>query len=599
MKISTAIISSLLAISASAFDKYQPWGKRDYACINVYQGIPDNSTVAPGSQIELRFNRAPTTYCPGPLSQYPGGEYNVWLYNNPVRVPNSINFDQSIKIQDGIKEEDGKVTITVPGEIPAVNDDSVWYLRVQTVLETAPQTAFLHRYLKKRFEHSLPVTANVEKHDILLHTTVGPVRYEIWDVSGTQKPNALSSREFDDIDAAIIMFDLTDRISYNNVPNWYQSLVNKDGMRLGRFIPIFICGNKDDASMDARLPPKTITFPKKKGTGYVEMSVMSLSNIHEPFLDLARQLLRNPAVGYKSLPNVGPAAFKSQTDSWVPLWRRENGSQDKDAVVPYILTQEIPPLESPPPMKADISAESFSTVIETPKRADASDGQLKFLNTTNKVQNELKPPVNGTVPVFKETKPAVNGTVPVAEVEGTNLHIVATEERGATKKHQEPTKEHRESKKAHQSPEEKPNTVKDQGLFVLCIHCIRMVLIKSIQETPLAHLSNDKPSFALITTACRSCCRDSKKSQSDEVRMSPDLIRYTAMYECARKVAEEEVEVLADKSSVAHISLDKLTNSIGRECQIQGISTSPEILQRLRQVARKDVLLGYVPGAFL
>jgi GTPase SAR1 family protein len=41
-------------------------------------------------------------------------------------------------------------------------------------------------------------------------------------VNGTQKPNTLASREFDEIDAAIIMFDLTDRISYNNVPNWYR-----------------------------------------------------------------------------------------------------------------------------------------------------------------------------------------------------------------------------------------------------------------------------------------------------------------------------------------------------------------------------------------
>ncbi|KAF7113835.1 hypothetical protein CNMCM5793_004890 [Aspergillus hiratsukae] len=139
MKMSTAVICSLLAVSASAFDKYQPWGKRDYFCINVYQGIPDNSTVAPGTQLELRFNRAPTTHCPNPLTQYPGSDYKVLLYNNPVRGPNYVTFDQSTMIQQGIKEQDGKVTITVPAELPAVNDDSVWYLRVQTVLETAPQ----------------------------------------------------------------------------------------------------------------------------------------------------------------------------------------------------------------------------------------------------------------------------------------------------------------------------------------------------------------------------------------------------------------------------------------------------------------------------
>jgi GTPase SAR1 family protein len=51
------------------------------------------------------------------------------------------------------------------------------------------------------------------------------VRYEIWDVSGKQKPTVLASREFDDIDAAIIMFDLTDRVSYNNVPNWYSMYI--------------------------------------------------------------------------------------------------------------------------------------------------------------------------------------------------------------------------------------------------------------------------------------------------------------------------------------------------------------------------------------
>ncbi|PKX96382.1 putative RAN small monomeric GTPase (Ran) [Aspergillus novofumigatus IBT 16806] len=466
------------------------------------------------------------------------------------------------------------------------------------------KTAFLHRYLKKRFEHSLPVTANVEKHDILLHATVGPVRYEIWDVSGTQKPNTLASREFDEIDAAIIMFDLTDRISYNNVPNWYQSLVNKDGMRLGRYIPICICGNKNDASVDAKLPPKAITFPKKKGTGYVEMSVMDLENIHGPFIDLARQL-KNPVVWYKPMPDVGPAVveFRNGRDR---RWPRENSSQyPKHEFGPRVQTKEIPPIESPPAPTAEISAEKAPTVIESPKKADAPNGQLKFISTTNKAQNWIKPSGNGTISVFGETKSAVNETVLVAEAEQTKLHIVPTEEPEVTKHHEparehhEPRKEHRESKKTLASPEQQPTPPKNQTLFVMCIHCIRMVLIKCIEGTPLAQLSNDNPSFALITTACRSCCHDSKKSQSDEVRMSPDLIRYTAMYECARKVAEDEVEVLTNKKSVAHISLDKLTSSIGRECQIQGISTSSDTLQRLRQLARKDVLLGYVPGAFL
>ncbi|KAJ5747085.1 uncharacterized protein N7511_008781 [Penicillium nucicola] len=139
MKFTIPILASLVATSTALFDKNQPWGKRDYPCINVYQGIPDNSTVSPGQTVHVRFNRKPTGRCLDPLNQYPGDDYSVWLYNNPVRVPNSVNFDQSVKIATGIKEKAGVVDVVIPKNLPHVNDGSVWYLRVQTGLSTAPQ----------------------------------------------------------------------------------------------------------------------------------------------------------------------------------------------------------------------------------------------------------------------------------------------------------------------------------------------------------------------------------------------------------------------------------------------------------------------------
>lgn len=120
-------------------NKSTAWGKRDYACVNVYQGIPDNSTVTAGQTIHLRFNRKPTTYCPDPLNKYPGHHYSVWLYNNPVRHLDDIHFDQEIKIVDGIPESVGGFDVKIPRDLPKVEDGSVWYLRVWTTLATAPQ----------------------------------------------------------------------------------------------------------------------------------------------------------------------------------------------------------------------------------------------------------------------------------------------------------------------------------------------------------------------------------------------------------------------------------------------------------------------------
>lgn len=92
-----------------------------------------------GQTIHLRFNRKPTTYCPDPLNKYPGDDYSVWLYNNPVRHLDTIHFDQEIKITDGIPESVGVVDVKIPKNLPKVEDGSVWYLRVGTSLSTAPQ----------------------------------------------------------------------------------------------------------------------------------------------------------------------------------------------------------------------------------------------------------------------------------------------------------------------------------------------------------------------------------------------------------------------------------------------------------------------------
>jgi hypothetical protein len=110
--------------------------------VNVYQGIPDNSTVTAGQTIKVRFDRKPTGRCPDPLTQYPGDDYSVWLYNNPVRKLDTISFDQSIKITSGIKEKAGVVDVTIPKNLPDVKDGSLWYLRVGTSLSTAPQVCF-------------------------------------------------------------------------------------------------------------------------------------------------------------------------------------------------------------------------------------------------------------------------------------------------------------------------------------------------------------------------------------------------------------------------------------------------------------------------
>ncbi|KAJ5221890.1 uncharacterized protein N7469_010777 [Penicillium citrinum] len=138
MKFSAVFLASLAA-SVTAFDKWQPWGKRDYSCINVFQGIPDHAAVKEGQTVHLRFDRQPTVHCSDPLAKYPAGEYSVWLYNNPVRDRDNIKYDKQIKIASGISAKANSVDIKIPANIPKVNNKDVWYLRLDTTLVSAPQ----------------------------------------------------------------------------------------------------------------------------------------------------------------------------------------------------------------------------------------------------------------------------------------------------------------------------------------------------------------------------------------------------------------------------------------------------------------------------
>ena len=56
----------------------------------------------------------------------------------------------------------------------------------------------------------------------------------------------------------MIMFDVTARVTYKNVPNWHRDLV-----RVCENIPIVLCGNKVDIK-DRKVKAKAIVFHRKK-----------------------------------------------------------------------------------------------------------------------------------------------------------------------------------------------------------------------------------------------------------------------------------------------------------------------------------------------
>jgi GTP-binding nuclear protein Ran len=174
------------------------------------------------------------------------------------------------------------------------------------------KTTFVKRHITGEFEKKYIATLGVEVHSLVFHTQRGRIRFNVWDTAGQEKFGGLRDGYYIQGQCAIVMFDVTARVTYKNVPNWHRDLV-----RVCENIPIVLCGNKVDIK-DRKVKAKSIVFHRKKNLQYYDLSAKSNYNIEKPFLWLARKLIGDPNLEFVAAPAVAPPEIQMD-----PAWRQE------------------------------------------------------------------------------------------------------------------------------------------------------------------------------------------------------------------------------------------------------------------------------------
>ncbi|KAI3891227.1 hypothetical protein MKW98_007532 [Papaver atlanticum] len=136
------------------------------------------------------------------------------------------------------------------------------------------KTTFVKRHLTGEFEKKYEPTIGVEVHPLDVHTNVGPVRFYCWDTAGQEKFGGLRDGYYIHGQCAIIMFDVTARLTYKNN------------------IPIVLCGNKVDV--------------KNRKVKAKQISAKSNYNFEKPFLYLTRKLAGDPTIHFVESPALAP-----------------------------------------------------------------------------------------------------------------------------------------------------------------------------------------------------------------------------------------------------------------------------------------------------
>lgn len=154
------------------------------------------------------------------------------------------------------------------------------------------KTALLQRHTTGEFpyEHRATVTSTV--HTLSFDTNNGPLILEVVEISCHDPNISLWNEELSNVRAAIIMYDLNNRSTFENVHNWIERC---DAIGLENSV-IFICGNKTDLEWKV----KSYEIGEYSG-GLYPYEIMSMKtgyNFREPFMSIARLIMQPREVDY-------------------------------------------------------------------------------------------------------------------------------------------------------------------------------------------------------------------------------------------------------------------------------------------------------------
>ena len=170
------------------------------------------------------------------------------------------------------------------------------------------KTTFVKRHLTGEFEKRYHATQGVEVYPLGFTTNYGEIKFEVWETAGQEKFGGIRDGYYINGQCGIIMFDVTSRITYKNVPNWHRDLI-----RVCENIPVVLCGNKVDVK-ERKVKAKSITFHRKKNLQYYDISAKSNYNFEKPFLWLARKLAGNPGLEFVASVALAPPEVQIDQD---------------------------------------------------------------------------------------------------------------------------------------------------------------------------------------------------------------------------------------------------------------------------------------------
>lgn len=175
-----------------------------------------------------------------------------------------------------------------------MEDYNIHYKHIIIGDTTCGKSSYMRMLTKKEFSLQNNSTIGVDFETYYVEQNGNRIKNHIWDTAGQEKFNSIVKLYYKSADSCIIMYDITNYRSFENIEKWLDQLKNE-----GEFTKILI-GNKLDLKKDRCVSKEEAEeFARKNNMEFLEISVKNNEGVIESF----EKLLNNISKDIKNKKN--------------------------------------------------------------------------------------------------------------------------------------------------------------------------------------------------------------------------------------------------------------------------------------------------------
>lgn len=152
------------------------------------------------------------------------------------------------------------------------------------------KSCILSRFVQGTFDRDIPATIGAAFFTKVLTTSNGNVRLQLWDTAGQEKFRSLIPVYFRNAIGSLVVFDLTNRNSFENLDVWIGTFKEFAGDET----IIVIVGNKCDLKNEIKVSDDEVKkWTESHGYLYFCVSANTGEGLSDLFDALSRELIKN------------------------------------------------------------------------------------------------------------------------------------------------------------------------------------------------------------------------------------------------------------------------------------------------------------------